>query len=566
MLFQYSNYFYGLAFIPLMVLFLLYGLRRKRKLLSLFSAPPAGLALTADVSRTMQYVKAFLLVGAVFFMIVTLARPKWGAKNAVVQQEGIDIIFAVDASTSMLAEDIKPSRLERAKYEINAFVEKLAADRVGLVLFAGSSYTACPLTIDYTAFSLFVNIIEPSLMNYQGTRIGDAIRVATKSFVAGENKHKALILLTDGEDHGSDARKAADEAKREGIRIFTIGLGSERGEPIPVRDANGNVIGYKKDARGSVVMTRTDDALLEDVAQRTDGAYFRSTTGELGLDEIYQRITGMERKSFGAEQLKQYEERFQIFCIFILTLLILELLLSERKIFRIDLAGRLFMRAGTTALFIIVLCGYAFAATPLLKWEVDQGNGQMKKERFDAALSRYERSRADNPGTPELDYNVGNALYRLGQFEKAAAEYEKALAVKQGKLKAGAHYNAGNAYLSAKDPEKAIAAYKAALRIDPNDIDAKKALELAMMMPVQKKQQEKQDTEDKQDKKKSQKQNDSSKQSQREEETKNEGKPKKISKDEAEKILNAMRLKQQEEMKNKKNTKQFAGANLDKDW
>lgn len=330
MLFQEPQYFYLSVLVPALVLFYLYVFSRKRALLNRFGEKDLVSSLLNGVNYPIQYLKAILIILAIFLLITALARPKWGAKAVTLKRKGVDIVFVVDASVSMLAEDIKPNRLERAKHEISSFIQTLKGDRLGLVIFAGSSYVACPLTLDYNAFNMFIDVIDPSLMKRQGTRLGDAIKQASSIFVEAERKHKAMIILTDGEDHDNDAITAAEEAAKTGIRIYTVGIGRQTGEPIPVKNSAGVIEGYKKDRYGNVVVSRLDERTLKMLALKTSGKYYHSEFGEMGLDEIYKDISKMDKKELRSEHLSRYEDRFQIFCVFVLTLLLLEMFISER--------------------------------------------------------------------------------------------------------------------------------------------------------------------------------------------------------------------------------------------
>lgn len=332
MVFQYPGHFIYLAIVLIFALLFVYGFIMKQRMLRRFGVPAAVRVITSPASPMLQWIKAGLLIFAAFVLVVALARPKWGHAAETVTEEGIDIIFALDASMSMLAEDIQPSRLERAKFEIATFTENLGGDRVGLVLFAGSSYTACPLTHDYEAFTSFVNVVEPSLMNTPGTRIGDAVRVAIQSFV-NESRSRVLVLITDGEDHGSYPAAAAREAARSGVRIFTVGIGSSSGVPLPIRDGYG-VNNYKKDRAGRTIISRLDESLLKKMAEVTGGSYIRSSSGSIGLAEVHAAIAGMDRRIFGSAKMSRYAERFQLFILIALILLSLELLVPEKRIFR----------------------------------------------------------------------------------------------------------------------------------------------------------------------------------------------------------------------------------------
>jgi Ca-activated chloride channel family protein len=231
----------------------------------------------------------------------------------------------------MNAEDVKPNRLEKAKGEIIGFIDKLEGDRIGLVAFAGKAFIQCPLTLDYGAVRIFLDSVNTKIIPVPGTAIGEAIRCAIGAFNQKERKYKALILLTDGEDHGTQPIKAAEEAKKHGIRIYTIGIGSPEGEPIPIRGATGAIIGYKRDAKGNIVMSKLDEITLEKIALITNGKYYRATPGEIELDKIYKEICKMEKKELFTRKFTQYEDRFQIFLVIALFVLCLECVISDRK-------------------------------------------------------------------------------------------------------------------------------------------------------------------------------------------------------------------------------------------
>ena len=260
-------------------------------------------------------------------------QPRWGFQWEDIKRQGIDIMVAIDVSQSMLAEDIKPSRLERAKRKVYDLCRMLEGDRIGLIAFAGTSFVQCPLTLDYGAFKIFLDYLEPDLIPVPGTAIGQAIRAAINSFSRRERTSKALIIITDGEDHEGNPLEAAQEAKKEGIRIFTIGVGQEGGAPIPMKDGSG---GFKKDERGELVLSRLDEAALQKIALETGGSYVRSVTGDLDLNKIYQEdIRGtIEKKELLSTRKKRWEERFQWFLFAAILLLGIEFFMRETKAVR----------------------------------------------------------------------------------------------------------------------------------------------------------------------------------------------------------------------------------------
>jgi len=281
-----------------------------------------------------RWLKRVLVLLGIFLIICSLARPQWSAKITKIEQKGLDLIIAIDTSQSMLAQDIKPSRLEKAKYELNKLIELTEQDRIGIVCFAGTAFTLCPLTLDYNAVRLFMDTISTDLIPLPGTCLSDAIMAGLENFNPEEKKSKVILLLTDGEDHcqelGKDPVKSAEEAKRQGAVIYTIGIGSAQGGLIPVKDEAGN-LEYKRDQSGEFIFSRLDEETLKKIALATGGKYYYSKAGELEVERIYQEIKQMEKKKFGERVQVVYEERYQYFLGLGMILLFIQALLSERK-------------------------------------------------------------------------------------------------------------------------------------------------------------------------------------------------------------------------------------------
>lgn len=320
-----------LLLVPVSIVFFIFaGISRKKKI-EKFGDIVLIDKLSFSKSLVKERVKKVLMVIALSFLILALARPQMGSKLAMTKRYGVDIIIAVDTSLSMLAQDIKPDRIEKAKLELSSLIDRLKGDRIGILAFAGDSFMQCPLTLDYSAAKMFLSIIEPGMMPKPGTAIGDAIKAAIKSFTKKERKHKVLILLTDGEDHGANPIDAANEAKKEGVIIYTIGIGTKKGEPIPVAGRSGKVSGYKKDKSGEVVMTKLDEETLQKIALITDGKYYHATAGEFELDKIYDEIDRMEKKELSSRLFTQYEDRFQYFLGIVFILLCVEFMMGDRK-------------------------------------------------------------------------------------------------------------------------------------------------------------------------------------------------------------------------------------------
>ncbi|MFA5857918.1 MAG: VWA domain-containing protein [Elusimicrobiota bacterium] len=329
--FHYPGYLILLVLIPILVIFYVYVNRNRKKMLNLFAS-------TTMLSRLVNYavterfiIKAVLLTTTTFFLIFSLAGPQIGSRLVNIKRHGVDIIIAIDCSTSMLAEDIAPNRMRKAKDNLSMFVNQLQGDRIGIIAFSGTAFMQCPLTLDYNAAKMLLSLIDPSLIPRAGTSIGEAIQLATKSFSQKERKYKVLVLLTDGEDHQGDPLAAAEAAKREGVKIYTIGFGNPEGEVIPIRDTAGNLLEYKKDKSGSTVVSKLDETTLQKIAMLTGGKYYRATGGDIEVQRIYDDISSMEKKELQSKLFSKYEDRYQYFLGIALLLLLLELILPETK-------------------------------------------------------------------------------------------------------------------------------------------------------------------------------------------------------------------------------------------
>jgi Ca-activated chloride channel homolog len=331
MRFAAPGYLWLLLALPVLAAALVLEFRRRRRALALFGDLILVRRLTTSASLERRVIKAVLLIVAVFFLVLALARPQWGAKLETINRRGVDVMVAVDTSVSMLAEDVKPSRLAQARAAISALIDLLQGDRVGIIAFAGAAYVACPLTLDYAAASMFVEVLDTDLIPVGGSAIAAAIRAAIPAFASQERRYKVLILITDGEDHEGDLAEAARAAAAEGIIIHAVGVGGPEGEPIPLRNARGDVMGYKEDRNGRKVTSRLDESALESIAASTGGKYFRSTPEGIELHRVYEEISRMEQKGLSGRLQAAYEERYQIPLGIAIALLALETCLSDRR-------------------------------------------------------------------------------------------------------------------------------------------------------------------------------------------------------------------------------------------
>ena len=328
--FAHTEYLYALTLLPVLLILFWWALQMRKRGLSRFGNPLLLEMLMPSVSRYKRMTKFFVAFSALAILILGAANPQIGTKMEEVKREGVDIIIALDVSNSMKAEDIKPNRFESAKQEISHMIDKFQNDRLGLIVFAGDSYLQLPLTTDYSAARLILSTVDVDVVPIPGTAIGSAIKLAMKSFAAGEKKHKVIIIISDGENHEDDAIAAAKDANTEGVIIHTIGMGSPDGVPIPIYEGNTQT-GYKKDESGNTVLTKLDEQGMRQIAEAGGGIYIRATNQQDEMDAVFKEIQSMEKKEFGAKVFTEYEDRFQYFLTVAILLLILEFFISERK-------------------------------------------------------------------------------------------------------------------------------------------------------------------------------------------------------------------------------------------
>lgn len=328
--FAHQEYLFALALVPVVVMLFIVMVYSKKRAMKRFGDSFLYMQLTPDVSKTKPVLKLITFLLAYSLIVVGLANPQLGTKLEEVKREGVDIIVALDISNSMKAEDIKPNRLERSKQAISRLIDKLENDRIGLIVFAGNAYVQLPITTDFAAAKLFLTTIDCDMIPNQGTAIGSAIELAQQSYVGNDNKHKALIIITDGENHEDDAVEAAKKANEEGVIIHTIGMGSPEGAPIPIYK-NGMQVDFLKDHDGHIVVTRLDQLGLEKIAAEGKGLFIRASNSDDGLSSVLNEIMKMNKKTFGAKVFTEYEDRFQYFLGAGLLILLIEFMISKRK-------------------------------------------------------------------------------------------------------------------------------------------------------------------------------------------------------------------------------------------
>lgn len=325
--FEEPTYLYLLLLLPFLAAFYLYSNYRRRKAIRKFGDPVLMAQLMPNVSKYRPDVKFWLVFAAIGLFAVLLARPQFGSKLETVKRQGVEVMIALDISNSMLAQDVQPSRLEKAKRLVAQLVDKMENDKVGMIVFAGDAFTQLPITSDYISAKMFLESINPSLISKQGTAIGAAINLATRSFTPQEGVGRAVIVITDGENHEGGAVEAAKAAAEKGIQVSVLGVGMPDGAPIPVEGTND----FRRDRDGNVVVTRLNEQMCQEIAQAGDGIYVRVDNSNAAQKVIAQEINKMAKADVETQVYTEFNEQFQAVAWIILLLLLAEMLILERK-------------------------------------------------------------------------------------------------------------------------------------------------------------------------------------------------------------------------------------------
>lgn len=330
-LFKFHNpeYLYLLLLIPVLLVIMVFNNRLSRKKIKTAGEQSLIKGLIPEFSFFRKNLKFFLQLMALVFVIFLIARPQFGSRLEEVKREGVEVIIALDVSNSMMAEDIQPNRLERAKQAISSLADKLRDDKIGLIVFAGDAYTQIPVTTDYVSAKMFLASISPGVVPRQGTSLASAISLGMSSFSPAMDESKALIIITDGENHEEDPLPLAEEASEKGIVIHTIGIGSAAGVPVPViSDGRKD---YLKDNEGNTVITRLDEDILREIAFATGGRYVRASNTNIGLNTIFDEISSMKQQELEGTIYTEYDDQFQILAALALLCLLLDILIMERR-------------------------------------------------------------------------------------------------------------------------------------------------------------------------------------------------------------------------------------------
>ncbi len=466
--------------LPLAGFMLIVRQRRRRRALRRFAEPPLLARLTPADHKGQRFIKGLLLLAALGLLVAALAGPRWGSRFQQVSRKGVDIMLLVDVSRSMMVEDIKPNRLERARREIVDFLKVVDGDRVGLTVFAGAAFVQCPLTLDYAALEMFLGSLQPGSIPVPGTDLGAAVETALAAFDFKTTTDKVMLLITDGEDNERRGVEAAREAAARNVKLFVFGIGDPSGGPIPAADGQG---GFKKDKDGNLVLSKLDEKTLQELAAVTGGDYTRSEAGDLDLDVLY--FEGVKHKT-RAQVLKSgkiiiHEERFYLFVLAALLLLLAEGLLGGKR--------RPAMKKRFGLLGLILAVGLVHATAPSSSLAAESPDALYRQGRFAEAEKAYARADMDHPKTLRHRYNRGCAAFKNEQYQEAAAAFTSVLRrTRDDTLRFKAAYNLGNTAFKQNDFAAAVNYYKQALGYDPADADARHNLEMALRARANQKQ------------------------------------------------------------------------------
>ncbi len=494
-----------LLLIPLIpLMFIAYWLMRRwrKRRIARFGDPDLVSSLAPLVPRRKGWLKLTLLSLALLFFAIGMARPQLGAILKEKQVKGAEIMVVLDVSNSMLAEDYSPNRLERAKLAISKLVDELQGDRIGLIIFAGESFVQLPVTSDYVSAKIFLNSITTESVPVQGTAMGDAIRTAIKSFTSESENSRAIILITDGENHEDDPVSAAKDAVDMGARVFCIGVGSPEGKPIPMDG------GLLKDNDGNIVVTRLDEKTLRDVASAGRGLYVRAGNTEFGLNPVIDEIRSLDAKDFQSVVFEEYDEQYMYFFAIALIFMLIEFMISDTRNRR-SLFGR---GKGMVAVLILMLASPVMLQAQSDRSEVRAGNREFKKGEFREAELDYKRALEEDSTSVTAKYNLGNALYKTESYSEAEL-YLKGLGDSLKSVSASkasdCFHNSGNLALKQKKYQEAVDAYKESLRLEPDNFETKSNLAYAqkMLKEQQQQQQQQQNQQNQQDQNQQQNQN-----------------------------------------------------------
>lgn len=545
---QHPEFLLALVAAVVPVVLYLFVIRWKRKTAGKIGDAKLVAQLIKDYSPARFLLKFTLVIAAFALLVLAVANPRTPNGTTNVSRSGIDVMIALDVSKSMLAQDIKPDRLTRAKQLISRLIDKLPDDRIGIVVFAGKAYLQMPLTTDHAAAKMYLNTASPEIVPTQGTVIADALKMCYAAFNTKEKKYRSVILISDGEDHDENAIKTAKTMSDEGVMINSVGVGSADGSMII--DAATNEA--KKDAAGNYVISKLNEDELKNIAATGNGIYQFLNGADEAADNLNSQLQKMGSRSIKDNSTTVYQNYFPWIIALALIFLLIEFVTSEKKILHKPVVDKVKKTSFITVVLLFLLNFSGFSQSN--EKQIKKGNEAYAEKKYDVAAEEYKKVINKDPASEKAQYNLGNAMYRSGKKEEALRAYDAA--IKNGKAKndvSSAWYNKGVVLQNDKKLPECIDAYKNALRLNPADEEARLNLQKALIK--QKQQQKQNENKKKQDQKQQQKQQ------------KEQPKPQpKISKKEAEEKLKAL-LQHEKNLQDKLRKADAASPEKpEKDW
>ncbi|MBQ6191288.1 MAG: VWA domain-containing protein [Bacteroidaceae bacterium] len=536
--FESPQYLYLLLVLVALAAIHYYIIYKKKQQVKRFGDPELTKQLFLGVSRWRPEVKFWITMLALASFIVALARPQFGTRLDTRERTGIEAIIALDVSNSMLAEDVKPNRLEKAKMMVSNMVDGMKDDKIGLIVFAGQAFVQLPITSDYVSAKMFLETISPSMMSVQGTDVAEAINLSMRSFTQQEDVSRAIFVITDGEDNEARGVEAAKQAASQGIRVYVLGIGNPGGAPIPIPGTGQYII----DDEGNTVISKLSEEMCREIATAGGGSYIYVDNSSSAQKKLSEQVDRLAKAKMESQIYSEYDEQFQGFVLIGILLLLLDVFLLERES-KSTWLSNLFRRGRpAAALFLLIFSISAMAQTD--RDYIRRGNRLMRDSVYDKAQVEYQKAIEKDNTNPISHFNLGNALLYQNKAEDAMKEYETAARLEKDKTRlAQIYHNMGVVLQSAKQFDKAVACYRNSLRNDPTNNETRYNYALSLFQL--KKNQGGQDNQDQQkddkgqDEKKEQEQQQQQQEQDKKDQQQQQPQPEQMSRENAEQMLNA---------------------------
>ena len=536
--FESPQYLYLLLVLVALAAIHYYIIYKKKRQVKRFGDPELTRQLFLGVSRWRPEVKFWITMLALASFIVALARPQFGTRLDTRERTGIEAIIALDVSNSMLAEDVKPNRLEKAKMMVSNMVDGMRDDKIGLIVFAGQAFVQLPITSDYVSAKMFLETISPSMMSVQGTDIAEAINLSMRSFTQQEDVSRAIFVITDGEDNEARGVEAAKQAASQGVRVYVLGSGNPGGAPIPIPGTGQYII----DDEGNTVISRLSEEMCREIATAGNGSYIYVDNSSSAQKKLSEQVDRLAKAKMESQIYSEYDEQFQGFVLIGILLLLLDVFLLERESKSTWLSNLFHRGRPVAALFLLIFSLTAMAQTD--RDYIRRGNRLMRDSVYDKAQVEYQKAIEKDNTNPISHFNLGNALLYQNKAEDAMKEYETAARLEKDKTRlAQIYHNMGVVLQSAKQFDKAVACYRNSLRNDPTNDETRYNYALSLFQL--KKNQGGQDNQDQQkddkgqDEKKEQEQQQQKQEQDKKDEQQQQPQPEQMSRENAEQMLNA---------------------------